>query len=144
MSTNHSRQLIEHISDQYVLSALDAEQAFAREAQKRKKNRTKLFSIAGVIAAVYALIIVSIIIGTRPDNPPEPPTPGTSTEPDIKIPSYRFFSKQLSGYWTPYDDTEQASATYTSNDKIFGFQADGRVYMLDPTTSTGIIGKYLS
>lgn len=142
MSTNKPRQLIEHISDQYVLSAVNPEQAFAREAEKRKKNHTKILAIACATAAVYVLIIVSILIGTRPDNPSVGPTPGTSTEPDIKIPSYSFFSKQLSGYWTPYDDTEQASATYTSNDKIFGFQADGRVYMLDPTTSTGIIGKY--
>ena len=37
MSTNKPRQLIEHISDQYVLSAANPEQAFAREAEKRKK-----------------------------------------------------------------------------------------------------------
>ena len=110
MSTNKTRQLIEHISNQYVLSAANPEQAFAREAQKKKKNRAKILSIACATAAVYVLIIVSIILGTRPSTPPEPPTPGTSTEPDIKIPSYSFFSKQLSGYWTPYDDTEQASA----------------------------------
>ena len=41
MSNHNSRQLIEHISDQYVLMASNPEEAFAREAQKKKKNRRK-------------------------------------------------------------------------------------------------------
>lgn len=77
MSTNKTRQLIEHISDQYVLTAANPEQAFAKEAEKRKKNRTKILTIACATAAVYVLIIVSILIGTRPDNPAVGPTPGT-------------------------------------------------------------------
>lgn len=149
MSTNHSRQLIEHISDQYVLSALDAEQAFAREAQKRKKNRKKILSIACATAAVYAIIIVSIILGTRPDNPPEPPTPGTPGSQngggiDVTLPDAEFFQQHLSGFWEPntsvsepYPDTDLSSST-----SVLNFQSDGRVYIMDLTSSSTTLGKY--
>lgn len=166
MSTNKTRQLIEHISDQYVLFAANPEEAFAREAQKKKKNRAKILTIACATAAVYVLIIVSIILGTRPSTPPEPPTPGTQgsengntgvtppnqpttppgtpvppappvyTEPEINLPSAELFSKHLSAFWTP-NMPEGYPLTY-----LFDFQYDGRVHIVDMNEKTATVGRY--
>jgi hypothetical protein len=141
MSNYKSRQLIEHISDQYVLSAANPEQAFAREAEKRKKNRTKILAIACATAAVYVLIIVSILIGTRPDNPPEPPTPGTPgtenpggtditppnqpnyTEPEINVPDAKTFASILKGRWK--------ASYHNPHPYCLVFNHDGSVYIMD-------------
>ena len=137
MSTNKPRQLIEHISDQYVLSAANPEQAFAREAEKRKKNHTKILAIACATAAVYVLIIVSIILGTRPSTPPEPPTPGISdnlTEEN----GYQ----QLRGYWIAVRNADAVDTETIPNIQMLNFQPDGRVYLLDTVTQTGHLWKY--
>ena len=158
MSNHNSRQLIEHISDQYVLMASNPEEAFAREAQKKKKNRAKVFAIAAAAAAMYIIITVSLIIGalTPPDDPVAPPDDGPGAQdpngffqdgPEVQLPESGTFVRYLENYWLPtwttVDDPDSLAQS-TSPYAVYNFQPDGRVHIIDVngTSSTGKIGKY--
>jgi len=153
-----ARQLVENISDQYVLLAADPAQAFAAAEQKKKKNRAKIFAIAAAAAAMYIIITVSLIIGalTPPDDPVAPPDDGPGTQdpddyfqddPEVQLPESGTFVRYLKNYWLPTwttvddpDSLAQSTSPYT----VYNFQPDGRVHIIDVngTSSTGKIGKY--
>ena len=160
-----ARQLVENISDQYVLLAADPAQAFAAAEQKKKKNRAKIFAIAAAAAAMYIIITVSLIIGalTPPDDPVTPPDdgpvgPGTQDqteqpggpddpsqhEPEIHLPDAEFFEQHLSGFWeisdiltSPWPDTGIPDSVIVLN-----FQSDGRAYVFEEIDGKSTLGKY--
>ncbi|MBQ7397922.1 MAG: hypothetical protein IJW09_03745 [Clostridia bacterium] len=160
--SNQARQLVENISDQYVLLAADPAQAFAAAAQKKKKNRAKIFAIAAAAAAMYIIITVSLIIGalTPPDDPVAPPDDGPGAqdqpeqpggpddpsqhEPEIHLPDAEFFEQHLSGFWeisdiltSPWPDTGIPDSVIVLN-----FQSDGRAYVFEEIDGKSTLGKY--
>ncbi|MBR2621869.1 MAG: hypothetical protein IKC97_05775, partial [Clostridia bacterium] len=162
--SNQARQLIENISDQYVLLAADPAQAFTAVAQKKKKNRTKIFAIAAAAAAMYIIITVSLIIGalTPPDDPVAPPDDGPGaqdrpeqpgepdagpedpnppdepgTSPNIYKPTSDQIYESLCASWIYGSDKQpQYRPTY------FAFTQAQKFYMVNAETGESVQGTY--